>query len=75
MDAAVIDQLYEAFGGFHAYFGPLFGRKESREHSRHYLQALLVETGERRKRRESVGDGSGVSPGDAAVPDRIPLGR
>ena len=48
MDAAVFDQVYEAFGGFHAYFGPLFGRKESREHSRHYLQALLVETGERR---------------------------
>ena len=27
---------------------PLFGCRESREHSRHYLQALLVQSGERR---------------------------
>ena len=42
MDAAAFEQVYEAFQGFHAYFGPLFGRRESRERSRHYLQALLV---------------------------------
>ena len=48
MDAAAFEQVYEAFQGFHAYFGPLFGRRESREHSRHYLQALLVQSGERR---------------------------
>ena len=33
---------------FHAYFAPLFGRRETREHSGHYLQALLVQSGERR---------------------------
>ena len=48
MDAAVFEQVYEAFQDFHAYFGPLFGRRESRDHSRHYLQALLVQSGERR---------------------------
>ena len=40
--------MYEAFENFHAYFGLLFGRRESREHSRNYLQALLVQSGERR---------------------------
>ena len=48
MDAAVFEQVYEAFQDFHAYLGPLFGRRESRDHSRHYLQALLVQSGERR---------------------------
>ena len=48
IDAAVFEQVYEASQGFHAYFGPLFGRRESREHGLHYLQALLVQTGERR---------------------------
>ena len=47
MDAAVFEQVYEV-QDFHAYFGPLFGRRESRDHSRHYLQALLVQSGERR---------------------------
>ena len=48
MDAAVFEQVYGAFQDFHAYFAPLFGRREAREHSRHYLQALLVQSGERR---------------------------
>ena len=48
MDAVAFEQVYEALRGFHAYFGPLFGRRESREHSRHYLQALLVQSSERR---------------------------
>ena len=48
MDAAAFKQVYEAFRGFHAYFAPLFGRREAREHSRHYLQALLAQSGERR---------------------------
>ena len=48
MDAAAFEQVYEVFVDFHAYFGPLFGRRESRDHSRHYLQALLVQSGERR---------------------------
>ena len=48
MDAAVFEQVHGAFQEFHAYFGPLFGHRKSRDHSRHYLQALLVQSGERR---------------------------
>ena len=48
VDASAFEQVYEAFHDFHAYFGPLFGRRESRDHRRHYLQALLVQSGERR---------------------------
>ena len=46
MDAAAFE--HGAFQDFHAYFAPLFGRRETRDHSRHYLQALLVQSGERR---------------------------
>ena len=48
MDAAAFEQVDGAFGDFHAYFGLLFGRREARDHSRHYLPALLVQSGERR---------------------------
>ena len=48
MDAAAFEQVYGAFQDFHAYFAPLFGRRETRDHSRHYLQGLLVQSGERR---------------------------
>ena len=48
MDAAAFEQVDGAFQDFHAYFAPLFGRRETRDHSRHYLQALLVQSGERR---------------------------
>ena len=39
--------MYEAFQEFHVYFSPLFCRRESRDHSRHYLLALQVQSGER----------------------------
>ena len=48
MDAVAFERVYEAFQDFHSYFGPLFGRREARDLSRHYLQALLVQSGERR---------------------------
>ena len=48
MDAAAFEQVYQDFQDFHAYFAPLFGRRETRERSGHYLQALLVQPGERR---------------------------
>ncbi len=48
MDAAAFEQVDGAFQDFHAYFAPLLGRREARDHSRHYLQALLVQSGERR---------------------------
>ena len=60
MDAAAFEQVYQAFGEFHSLFGPLFGRSESREHSLHYLQALLVQSGERRN-AENLSESVGVS--------------
>ena len=38
------EQVDGAFQVFHAYFGLLFGRREALDHSRHYLQALLVQS-------------------------------
>ena len=32
MDASALEQVYGAFQDFHAYFGPLFGRREARDH-------------------------------------------
>ncbi len=48
MDAVAFEQVYGTFQDFHAYFAARFGRRETREHNRHYLQALLVQSGERR---------------------------
>ncbi len=48
MDTTAFGQMYGAFGDFQAYFASLFGCRETREHSPYYLQALLVQSGERR---------------------------
>ncbi len=48
MDVGEFERVYQSFGEFHAFFAPAFGRKQWREHSRHYLQALLVQAQERR---------------------------
>ena len=58
MDAASFERVYDSFQEFHAFFAASFGRKQWREHSRSYLQALLVQSGERRNAEnlsESVG--------------------
>ena len=48
MDAASFQRVYDSFQRFHAFFATSFGRKQWREHSRTYLQALLVQAQERR---------------------------
>ena len=48
MDAASFERVYDSFQKFHAFFASSFGRKQWREHSRNYLQALLVQAGEGR---------------------------
>ena len=48
MDAAAFEQVNGAVQEFHAYFAPLFGRRETRDNSRHYLQARVVQSGGRR---------------------------
>ena len=60
MDPSAFEQVYGTFQDFHAYFGPLFGRREARDHSRNYLQALLVQAGERRN-AENLSESVGVS--------------
>ena len=87
MDAAAFEQVYEAFQDFHAYFGPLFGRRESREHSGHISRpcwyslgsGLLVQSrgafSPQRLLNLSRRRSRPVSQGDAAVSHRFPLGR
>ena len=48
MDAAALDRVYEVFQDFHDYCAPVFGRKQWRERSGQYPQALLVQSQERR---------------------------
>ena len=60
MDAAAFEQVYEAFGEFHSFFAPLFGRSESRDHSQNYLRALLVQFQDRRN-AENLSESVGVS--------------
>ena len=60
MDAASFERVYEAFRDFHAYFSPLFGRRESRERSGDYLQAVLVQSQDRRN-AENLSESVGVS--------------
>ena len=57
MDAVAFDQVYQ---DFHAYFAGLFGRRETRERSRNYLQGLLVQAGERRN-AENLSESVGIS--------------
>ena len=74
MDAAAFERVYEVFGEFHSFFAPLFGRSESRDHSRNYLRALLVQSQERRNAEnlsESVG---GPRPGPCSASSRPPPG-
>ena len=70
MDGASFERVYDNFQDFHAFFAASFGRKQSRERSRNYLQGLLVQAGERAQRREPVGIDGHLGPGDAAFSDR-----
>ena len=60
MDAARFKRVYESFQRFHVFFVTSFGRKQWREHSRNYLQALLVQAQERRN-AENLSESVGIS--------------
>ncbi len=60
MDAASFKRVYDSFQEFHAFFADSFGRKQWREHSRNYLQGLLVQAQERRN-AENLSESVGVS--------------
>ncbi len=48
MDVAAFERVHDCFREFHGFFAAAFGRKQRREHGRNYLQALLVQSQERR---------------------------
>ena len=60
MDAAAFAKIHESFRQFHGFFVSAFGRQQWREHSRHYLQALLVQSQERRN-AENLAEAVSVS--------------
>ena len=74
MDGASFERVYDNFQDFHAFFAASFGRKQWREHSRNYLQGLLVQAGERRNAENLSESGGHLGPGDAAFSDRGPVG-
>ena len=74
MDVEAFEQVYGAFRDFHAYFAPLFGRSESRNHSQNYLRALLVQSQDRRN-AENLSESVGVSArAMQPLPHQSPLG-
>jgi SRSO17 transposase len=48
MDRAALDRVSASFAEFHAYFAPLFGRKETRQRGEQYMRGLLTQAQERR---------------------------
>ena len=60
MDAESFERVHDNFQQFHAFFAASFGRKQWREHSRNYLQALLVQARERRN-AENLSESVGIS--------------
>ena len=85
MEAAAFEQVYGAFQHSHAYFGPLFGCREARDHSRHYLQTLLVQArrnplghlppllGRQRTPLLPVQRSGGYPVGDPGIRGRLPV--
>ena len=74
MDAASFERVYDSLQEFHAFFAASFGRKQWRDHSGNYLQALLVQD-QAAQRRESLGIGGHLGPCDAALSHRGPVVR
>ena len=60
MDTVSFERVYDSFQKFHSFFAASFGRKQWREHSRNYLQALLVQAQERRN-AENLSESVGIS--------------
>ena len=73
MDGASFERVYDNLQDFHAFFAASFGRKQWREHSRNYLQGLLVQAGERRN-AENLSESGHLGPG-GTFSDRGPVGR
>ena len=60
MDAVSFERVYDSLQEFQAFFAASFGRKQWRDHSGNYLQALLVQDQERRN-AENLSESVGIS--------------
>ena len=60
MDTANFERVYDSFQRFHSLFAASLGRKQWRERSRNYLQALLVQAQEWRN-AENLSESVGIS--------------
>ena len=69
-----LERVYDNFQDFHAFFAASFGRKQWREHSRNYLQGLLVQAGERRN-AENLSESTRCSVTEARWDDETVIGR
>ena len=54
MDAAALEEVYEAFRDFHGYLRPAFGRKQTRGLGQYYLQGLLLTQCHERRNAENL---------------------
>jgi hypothetical protein len=61
MEAEELDRMYEVFRDFHAFFAPVFGRRQWGEHSGYYLQS------EERRDAENLAEMVPVSPGPCSA--------
>lgn len=67
VDVTEFERVSESFKAFHESFSPFFGRKQWRERSRDYLNAILVQNSERRN-AENLAE---VVPASARVLQRF----
>jgi SRSO17 transposase len=62
MDQAEFDRVAASFAAFHAYFAPLFGRKEAQRRSEQYVRGLLVQQTDRRNAENVAETIAGATP-------------
>jgi SRSO17 transposase len=62
MDEAAFARVAASFAAFHQSFAPLFGRRETRQRSEHYLRGLLVQQTDRRNAENLAEAIAGATP-------------
>jgi SRSO17 transposase len=62
MNQAEFDRVAASFAAFHAYFAPLFGRKEAQRRSEQYVRGLLAQQTDRRNAENVAETIAGATP-------------
>ena len=75
MDGASFERVYDSLQEFHAFFAASFGRKQWRDHSGNLPSGAAGAGPGAAQRRESLGIGGHLGPGDAALSHRGPVVR